>query len=99
MENRLNGFPSRWKEETVRNGSRIISVELNHRAEATVLMRSLKVFHGVARLELPWPVWLETLSENKKLRTCYTEFTEMAQRVRGYSDRLFQGCILFIGHL
>jgi hypothetical protein len=29
--------------------------------------------------------------ENKKLRTCYTEFTEMAQRGKGYSDRLQRG--------
>jgi hypothetical protein len=41
------------QKETVRNGSRIISADLNHRAEATVLMKSLRVIQGCSRLELP----------------------------------------------
>jgi hypothetical protein len=40
-----NGFSCRGLEETVRNGSRNYLVELDHRAEAAVLMKSLRVPH------------------------------------------------------
>jgi hypothetical protein len=68
MENRLNGFSSDGAEETVRNGSRIILADFNYRAEATVLMRSLRVIQGLARLGTP----LDSITRNfvrRKTRT------------------------------
>jgi hypothetical protein len=51
MENRLNGFSLRWSRRNRYKRFKDISADLNHRAEATVLMRSLRVIQGVARLD------------------------------------------------
>jgi len=59
-----NGFSCRSK--TVQTVL-LLCPPRHHRAEATVLMRSLRVIQGVTRLELPWPVCLETLSEKREL--------------------------------
>ncbi len=67
MENRFNGFFS-MEAETVRNGSRIDSVDLYHRAEAKVLMRSLRVIQGVARFGTRSAGMTETLSEKQAYR-------------------------------
>ena len=95
MENRLNGFLRDGVEETVRNGSRMISADLSHRAKATVLMRSLRVIQGVAHLETP----LAGMTRNFVRKTRSYELATQSQgkqRVQacaGISDSFY--CFLF----
>ena len=90
MENRLNGFLRERAEETVRNGSRITSVDLNHRAEATVLMRSLRVVLRCVRLETRSASLTKNFfRKNKNVRTLLRPFTPLPLAVGQFPSPAF----------
>jgi hypothetical protein len=74
MENRLNGFSSQRSRRNRWKRFKDYSADLNHRAEATVLMRSLRVIQAVARLELVGRYDQELCPENKNSRTCHADY-------------------------